>query len=110
MACGCGMRWRIRMVLIALLAQVASAQTITEFSIPSREPYGITLAADGNLWFTEHAGNRIGRITSQGVITEFLLPTNASQPAAIAAGTDASVWFIREVPGDIARMNLQGVI
>src|SRR5579862_8306665 len=33
--------------------------------------YRITLGPDGNLWFTEYAGNRIGRITPSGVVTEF---------------------------------------
>jgi virginiamycin B lyase len=37
---------------------------------PSSFPLGITVGSDGNLWFTENRGN-IGRITTQGVITEF---------------------------------------
>ena len=35
---------------------------------------------DGNLWFTESDGNKIGRITTGGVITEFPIPTRR-QPA-----------------------------
>ena len=35
---------------------------------------------DGNLWFTEYGGNKIGRITTAGVITEFAIPT-AVEPA-----------------------------
>jgi streptogramin lyase len=37
------------------------------------QPTGITLGADGNLWFTESANNAIGRITTAGVVTEFSL-------------------------------------
>ena len=36
-----------------------------------REPDGIAAGPDGNLWFTEIDGNRIGRITPTGVVTEF---------------------------------------
>ena len=39
-------------------------------------PLGIAAGPDGNLWFTEAAtGNRIGRITPTGTITEYPLPT-----------------------------------
>jgi len=40
--------------------------TITEFPIPTAKsgPNGITAGPDGNLWFTEEAGNKIGQITS----------------------------------------------
>ena len=42
-------------------------------------PSGITAGPDGNLWFTEHDGNRIGRITPAGTVTEF---SAASRPTA----------------------------
>ena len=32
---------------------------------------GITAGPDGDLWFTEYSGNKIGRITTAGVITEY---------------------------------------
>ena len=38
---------------------------ITEFSAgitPGSRPNGITVGPDGNLWFTEFTGNRIGRL------------------------------------------------
>src|ERR1051325_201739 len=38
-------------------------------------PTAITTGPDGNLWFTEAAGNAIGRITPAGAIQEFSLPT-----------------------------------
>ena len=33
-------------------------------------PAGITSGPDGNLWFTEHSGNRIGRLSTTGTLTE----------------------------------------
>ena len=40
-------------------------------SPPTRACNGITAGPDGNLWFTEFALDRIGRITPAGVVTEF---------------------------------------
>jgi streptogramin lyase len=45
------------------------------------------------LWFTEISGNKIGRITTSGAITEFVIPTSGSHPIAIAAGPDGALWF-----------------
>jgi len=53
-------------------------------------------ASDGsrttNSWFTEADGRKIGRITPQGVVTEFPDPERAS-PGSIAAGKDGNLWF-----------------
>ena len=39
-------------------------------------------AADGALWFCENAGNKVGRITTSGEITEFPVPRRAPGPTA----------------------------
>jgi virginiamycin B lyase len=48
---------------------------------------------DGNLWFAEYLGNKIGRITPKGVITEFGVPTTNSAPFGITIGLDGNLWF-----------------
>lgn len=55
-------------------------------------PMDITAGADGALWFTEFAGQRIGRITTGGVISETKAKDNPS-PEGIAAGPDGNIWF-----------------
>ena len=73
-----GWRSHLTALLTALIAGVgllslssapawAKADTITEFPIPtiSSFPTGITAGPDGNLWFTESSGDKIGRITTQ---------------------------------------------
>ena len=56
---------------------------------------GIAAGPDGNLWFTETSrGNKIGRITPAGVITEFPVPHGQrALPDGIAAGPDGNLWF-----------------
>ena len=38
---------------------------------------------DGALWFVELSGNKIGRITIDGIITESVIPTSAGTRIAI---------------------------
>ena len=53
-------------------------------------PGGIAAGPDGNLWFTESNANKIGRITTAGVVTEFSDPhgqqrtLSGSRPARTA--------------------------
>jgi virginiamycin B lyase len=48
---------------------------------------------DGNVWFTERDGNRIGSSSPTGIITEFTVPTINSVPWAIAEASGGEVWF-----------------
>ena len=61
--------------------------TIVEFTIPTPNAgaYDIALGGDGNVWFTEETGNKIGRITTEGVITDYALPTANAKPRGLTA-------------------------
>ena len=48
------------------------------------------MGQDGALWFTENSGNKIERITTAGVITEFPVPTSSSGPRGIVAEPDGA--------------------
>jgi streptogramin lyase len=65
-----------------------------EFPAPTAasSPGSVTVGPDGALWFTESSANKIGRITTAGVITEFPIPT-AGSPITIAMGSDGALWF-----------------
>ena len=68
-------------VLLTIMCMAVAAQslnlTITEFPIPTPNavPLVITSGPDGAMWFAEKSGNRIGRITASGAMTEFNVPT-----------------------------------
>jgi sugar lactone lactonase YvrE len=50
------------------------------------------------LWFTEVIGNKIGRITTAGVVTnEYVVPTANSGPYGIAVGPDGALWFTEKL-------------
>ncbi len=96
-------------VLFVLLGvSSAAGQTFTEFPVPTSQagPSMITAGPDGNLWFTETHGPGIGRITPEGVITEFTIPTLL--PVGIAAGPDGSLWFTAGNVPSIGRVTTSG--
>jgi hypothetical protein len=84
------------LLLLIILSTTGCTSCITEFPVPTASSYpgSITAGPDGNLWFTEYWGNRIGRITPAGVITEFSTGLFAhAQPPDITAGPDGNLWF-----------------
>ncbi|MEC5257940.1 Virginiamycin B lyase, partial [Bacillus paralicheniformis] len=65
----------------------------------------ITPGGDGTLWFTEWGAGQIGRITVNGDITEYPIPTADSEPHGIAAGPAQSIWFAEEC-GRIGKISI----
>lgn len=82
----------------------------TDFLVPpgrSANPYAIVVGADHNLWFTEQGGEKIGRITTGGVITEFPIP-GAQSLVGIASGSDGNLWFTDQLMARIGRISTSG--
>jgi streptogramin lyase len=88
-------------------------QSIRDFPIPTGDslPVGIVAGPDGNLWFTEQIGNKIGRITPDGVVlNEFSVPTPNSQPFGITQGPDGNLWFSENAGNKIGRITPTGAV
>jgi virginiamycin B lyase len=98
------------MAFSCCLAGTAAAQTVTAFAIPTAGamPGGIVAGPDGNLWFTESAGNKIGRLSTSGIFAEFDVPTSASVPGRITAGPDGALWFLETAANKIGRITIGG--
>ena len=73
-------------------------------------PLNITVGPDGNLWFSDCGLDKIGRITPNGDIVEFPIPTAASDPAGITAGADHDLYFVESNAGRVARITTTGVV
>ena len=91
-------------------AVAAPVGAFTDFTVPTltSQPLGIASGPDGNLWFTELAGNQIGRVTPTGTFTEFPIPTPNTAPFGIAAGPDGNLWFTEFVGNQIGRVTPAG--
>src|SRR3989449_3656844 len=105
-------------MLVALLVSPVAAQTIDPINGFAIEPFNpactldggptsIIAGRDGNLWFTERFGNKIGRIApTSGLITEFRQVLTAGNPSGITstprgiAGRPGGKIWVREVAGD----------
>lgn len=88
------------------IGRITTDGEITEFELPMSDtgPGDITAGADGNMWFlalngnmdnTPVVGNRVGRITMNGQITEFQIPSEGSTPINIAVGPDYNIWYTK---------------
>jgi hypothetical protein len=65
----------------------------------------ITSGPDGNLWFTEDQTSRIGKITTNGTITEYSSGITAGAvPLYITTGSDRNLWFTELSGNRIGRM------
>jgi streptogramin lyase len=93
-----------------MIGKLLPTGTIVEFSLPVANswPFGIAAGPDGNLWFAETFGPRIGRITPAGVETEFG-PTGG-QPVGITEGPDGNLWYAEHTGQRIGRITPAGVI
>src|SRR5262249_52514258 len=103
----------MRLAILGLgFAALVGAQSITEFTPLKGPGGGITSGPDGNLWFTEAFA--IGRITPDGAVTDFSLPTQDFSPDVIVAGPDGNLWFTEQaqhtLAGKIGRITTSGEI
>jgi virginiamycin B lyase len=84
---------------------------LTEFPLGHSVPLSIVTGPDGAMWFTEPFGNKIGRITTAGVLTnEYSVPTASSLPFGIAAGSDGALWFTEASSSKIGRITTSGSV
>jgi streptogramin lyase len=96
------------------IGRVTTAGVVTSTPLGHTDSFvnGIAPGPDGNVWFVEGPpANKLGRITSAGVITEFAVP-GATNLFAIGLGPHKNLWLadyagklirvrfpIEEVPG-----------
>lgn len=100
------------LTLGGLAAAAEPLGTIAETPVPTAEaePGNIAAGPDGNLWFTEYKGQKIGRITPAGEISELSVPTANAHPEGIAAGPEGNVWFTERTGDKIGRITPAGEI
>lgn len=69
------------------------------------DPDSITAGPDGNLYFGEFSP-AVGRITTQGVITEFRLPARlGSFPVlGLTTGPDGNIWFTNNEHSQVGKL------
>src|SRR5262245_58385394 len=76
-------------------ASPAADPTFFMYTVPTVNgaPAWMAVGADGNVWFTESATQKIGKISAAGVIAEYDVPGVGPKPLGIALGPDGNIWF-----------------
>jgi virginiamycin B lyase len=84
---------------------------LREFPVPTpdSEPLGLTLGADGALWFIERTAGKVARMTVTGSFTEYPLAPRAF-PQRIVAAPDGAVWFTELGAGKLGRITPDGLL
>lgn len=91
-----------------LIVTSTTDYSVVTYTVPTAnsQPYDIDYAG-GMVWFTEQAGNKIGRLNPMDAsITEFSIPTSNSQPAGmdVLAGSPTQVWFTERSGNKLGRL------
>jgi len=111
------------------IGRVTRDGSVAEFDLPEPHYRGtdetlaswLTLGPDGCLWFLESQGNKVGRVTPAGEITEFPIPSGkqfdffnhpfrSSQPTGLIVGPDRALWFAESATARVARISTDGNI
>ncbi|MHB8471217.1 MAG: Vgb family protein, partial [Gaiellaceae bacterium] len=86
------------------IGKITPGGQVTEYDGPyhagllaaGSNPIGIVAGPDGNLWFTEWGNNRIGKISTSGVLLNQYQLASGTGPTQIVAGPDGNLWFTED--------------
>jgi sugar lactone lactonase YvrE len=94
---------------------------VTPYPLPSTngglyasgaQPEGLTVAPDGNIWFTENAANLVGWINptttlpnSPSTTQVYPLPPGGTNPDQITSTSDGRIWFTESLANAIGMFN-----
>jgi hypothetical protein len=97
-----------------LIARIDMTGHETTYGLSGSNAGAIALNQDGNIYAAEMLGSgwAIARVTPNGGVTEFPLPSNALGPEQIVSGSDRNLWILGAAPGlqySIARVTTNGV-
>ena len=78
------------------LYDVMSFSNITRFSLSpdDSQPTGIAVDPSDQVWFTQRAAGRIGRLSLAGGRAYYALPQDGLAPTGIAADEDGGIWMV----------------
>jgi streptogramin lyase len=73
-------------------------------------PRNCCLGPDGNVWYTDYANSKIGKVTPGGTVTEYATTTGSAGPLGICLGSDGNLWFTENLVSNIGKITTAGVV
>lgn len=80
---------------------------VAEYTIPTASSgvgSSIIAGPDGNMWFTENAAGKVGKLTVKGLFTEYNVAPGGIL-GGITRGPDGMLWFLVSTTGGLGRVN-----
>jgi RHS repeat-associated protein len=97
---------------LTLGSPTTATTTITDthytIATASSQPQGL-IAGGGYLWFVENAGNKLVKMTTAGVMTEYSLPAS-SAPDDVAYGPDGKLYVTASGTNKILQVSTSGSV
>lgn len=100
------------------IGRMTPAGAFTRFAVPTmnafrryfnRTGYAQIARGPDGMWFTENEGQKVGRVSYDGTITEFPLAP-FSNPSGIVAGPDGNLWFTETASSKVGRITTAGAL
>lgn len=95
-----------------ILKQISTDITGPGIATPiNTSPHGIGLDADGEtIWFTGKRTSTVGKISSNGKVEHFELPSLGAVPIYLHAGPDGNMWGTELLTSKILRVTPEGIV
>jgi virginiamycin B lyase len=99
----------------------SKGQIVQAYDLPSdctgcagpvrQDPHGLGIARGGRtIWYTGKTANTVGKITPEGSVASFFVPTRDSLPIYIRSRPDGNMWFTELTGNKIGRITDSGEI
>jgi virginiamycin B lyase len=89
------------------------AGCVTVFTPPGagpHGPFGIARGPLGSQWFADGPANTVDRVSQQGTITAYPVPTPGANPGWVTVDDSGTVWFAERFAGKIGEIAPDGTI
>lgn len=102
-----GNLWAFGSAANRILVVSTAGRVLRTLTVPTASsfPHGPSLGRDGNVYFAEFNGNKIGRVTPTGSFREWLVPSSATKPFRTTIGPDGRVYFTENAGNRIGRLD-----
>ena len=99
--------WFTSFVADGPIARVSKDGVLSKFYPPTKgKPQRLALDKDGNVWFTERQGNKLGRFDPKNEsFKEFPLPGPEASPYAIGIDRDGMIWYASHEQDTLGRFD-----